>query len=75
MKGQKDRVDVLSILMSGKINWKNYYDSLKNYSIEYYAKELKRIIIESKKEFSYFGIENLREIKLIKRKLLHELQS
>lgn len=74
LKGQKDRVDILSILMNTKINWKNYYRIIKEQNIEHYAKQLKKIIIEAKKEFSYFDIENLRQIKLIKRKLLREIQ-
>lgn len=74
LKGQKDRVDILSILMNTKINWKNYYRIIKEQNIEHYAKQLKKIIIEAKKEFSYFDIENLRQIKLIKRKLLREMQ-
>lgn len=74
LKGQKDRVDILSILMNTKMNWKNYYRIIKEQNIEHYAKQLKKIIIEAKKEFSYFDIENLRQIKLIKRKLLREIQ-
>lgn len=74
LKGQKDRVDILSILMNTEMNWKNYYRIIKEQNIEHYAKQLKKIIIEAKKEFSYFDIENLRQIKLIKRKLLREIQ-
>lgn len=74
LKGQKDRVDILSILMNTKMNWENYYRIIKEQNIEHYAKQLKKIIIEAKKEFSYFDIENLRQIKLIKRKLLREIQ-
>ncbi len=73
VKGQKDRVDILCLAKSGKVNWKNYRKLLKKFKHEEYEKELKEILRSARIEFEYLGIRNLREIKKIKEKILREM--
>ena len=69
-KGQKDRVDILNILMKSRPDMKKYKKLLEKYNLQEYSKRLKKIIITAKKEFEYLGIANPREIKLQKKKLI-----
>ncbi|MCD6216014.1 MAG: hypothetical protein J7J92_02995 [Candidatus Aenigmarchaeota archaeon] len=72
VKGQKDRVDILNILLKGNIDMKKYFFLVKKYNLEDYVKRLQTIIRTSKIEFEYLGILNPRTIKLIKKKLMKD---
>lgn len=74
VKGQKDRVDILSLLIKADLDFKYYNSISKEFNLEDYPKRLKKIVALSKKEFEYLGIINLREIKKIKQKILGELR-
>jgi hypothetical protein len=69
VKGQKDRVDILSLLMKG-VDLDGYRKLLKKFAIENYFKHLKKLIAAADKEFEYLGITNPREKKKIKQKIL-----
>ncbi len=73
VKGQKDRVDILNILINSGIDSKKYNSLVKNYRLKDYPKKLKNIIKTAKKEFEYLGIKNPRKIKLIKKDLLSKI--
>lgn len=73
VKGQKDRTDILSLLINGKINFKTYKETLEKFKIENYLKHLKQVVNLANKEFEYLGIINPREIKKIKQKILSEI--
>lgn len=73
VKGQKDRVDILCLAKSGKINWKNYMKFIEKFRLEEYEERLKEIIMSAKIEFEYLGIRNLREVKKIKERILKEI--
>ena len=75
VKGQKDRVDILCLAKSGKIDWKKYKNLIKRFGLEIYEKRLKKIIKTAKTEFEYLGITNPREIKKIKEKILKKISS
>ena len=75
VKGQKDRVDILCLAKSGKIDWKNYKNLLERFKLEEYEKRLKEIVSSAKIEFEYLGIINLREMKKLKEKILKEIRS
>lgn len=70
VKGQKDRVDILSLLISKKLDFKFYEDILEKFKIKDYSKHLKTVIKTANKEFLYLGIKNPREIKKIKSNIL-----
>jgi hypothetical protein len=75
VKGQKDRVDILCLAKSGKVNWKNYKRFLKRFKLEEYENELREIISSARIEFEYLGIRNLREVRKIKEGILKEMMT
>jgi len=73
VKGQKDRVDILSLLLKSGMSMESYKELLKKHGLSRYQERLKTIVRESKKEFSYMGIADLRKIRLIRENLLRQL--
>ena len=73
VKGQKDRVDILNILLNVDIDLKKYFDLTKEHNLNDYPKRLKTIVQNAKKEFEYLGIVNPRQIKLIKKRIISKL--
>jgi hypothetical protein len=73
IKGQKDRVDILSLLVSEAIDFKDYKRLLEKYNIVFFEKELKGIIKLAKEEFSYLNITNPRKIKQLKEEWMRQL--
>jgi len=75
IKGLKDRVDILNILINSKVDFKKYHELIEKYKLEDYPKRLESIIKTAKKEFDYLGMKNLRKIRLMKKRLLIDLRS
>ena len=75
VKGQKDRVDILNILIKGNADMKTYFLLVRKYGLEAYMRRLETIIRTSITEFEYLAITNPREIKLIKKKLIEDFTS
>ncbi|MEM2088715.1 MAG: hypothetical protein QXF52_08645 [Thermoproteota archaeon] len=73
VKGQKDRVDIICLAKSGKVNWKHYRQLVKKFGVEEYEKRLLEIVRSAKVEFEYLGIKNLREIRKMKDRILKEI--
>lgn len=71
VKGQKDRVDILNLLMKLDINWDKYKEFLEIYNLQEYRKELFHII-KTFDMLEYIGM-NPREYKVWKRKALEYL--
>jgi hypothetical protein len=74
IKGQKDRVDVLSLLLSKVVDFDEYRQLLKKHDIVFFEKELIRVIKVAREEFSYLNILNPRKIKQLKEEWIHYLQ-
>lgn len=74
VKGQKDRTDILNILINGNVDFKKYKKIRLRYHLENYKERLIEIVREAEKEFSYLGIEDLRERKLIKEETIERLE-
>ena len=72
IKAQKDRVDILSLLLE-EIDITEYRKLIKKYKLEKYFERLRKIINESNEEWVYLGYNNPREIKKQKQKLLRKL--
>jgi hypothetical protein len=66
IKGQKDRVDILSLLISHTVNFEKYNHLIDQYNIPHFRDELKKTITTAKEEFTYLDITNPREIKKLK---------
>ncbi|MBS7611211.1 hypothetical protein KEJ27_03210 [Candidatus Bathyarchaeota archaeon] len=74
VKGQKDRVDIICLAISGKIDWKYYKQLVEKFGLREYESELEKIVRMARVEFEYLGLTNLREIKKMKEKILKELK-
>ncbi len=72
IKGMKDRIDILSLLIFTGVDFSLYHELLKKYGKEEFLGRLKKII-SSFSELKYFGL-NPREYKLKKRELLGRLR-
>lgn len=72
VKGEKDRIDIMTLLFSADVDLKLYDDLLKKYKLENYFSELKKIII-SFKDYNYLDL-NPREFKLRKNKILKKFK-
>jgi hypothetical protein len=75
IKGQKDRVDIICLLKSDLIDWNFYKKMIERYGLKDYPKRLESIIRQSKDEFEYLGIKDLREVKKIKERILKQMKS
>jgi hypothetical protein len=75
VKGQKDRVDIICLAKSGKIDWNRYGQLLRKFGVEEYGKRLEEIVRSAGVEFEYLGVKNLREVRKVKNKILREIAS
>jgi len=71
VKGIKDRIDILSILIFTGVNFSLYHELLRKYEKEEFLGRLRKIISYFS-ELKYFGL-NPREYKLKKKELLKKL--
>ena len=74
VKGQKDRADILNLLVNSDLNLEKYGDLLAEYGLEDYRERLLKIIRNAQKEFEYLGIENPGEVKRLKNEIAEELR-
>lgn len=71
-KGEKDRLDILSLLFLCDVNYKKYLDLLKKYSKEEYRKRLQSLV-KGFQDGSYFNL-TPRQLKLKKQEILKKIQ-
>ena len=70
IKGMKDEIDIITLLISVDINWKKYKELLRNYHKEYFEKELVKTIKGfNNKNTDYLGI-SFQEFTNWKKKIL-----
>ncbi len=72
VKGEKDRLDAMALLVYSPVNSKKYYALLKANKLEHYYERLK-VIIASFKDIEYLGL-NPREFKLKKQEILERMK-
>ncbi len=70
-KGEKDRIDIISLLTSANIDFEKYRNLIKKYSLEEYRERLKKIVKEFK-EIKYLDM-TPREYKKKKEELLKKI--
>ncbi|MBS3141733.1 hypothetical protein J4405_06350 [Candidatus Woesearchaeota archaeon] len=71
VKGEKDRIDIISLLFS-EIDFDNYCKILKKYKLESFFDELKKVLVNFK-DYNALNL-NPREFKIKKNKILEELK-
>lgn len=72
VKGAKDRIDVMSLLIYSPVDFRKYSVLLKSNKLEHYYERLK-VIVNSFKDIEYIGL-NPREFKLKKQEILERLK-
>lgn len=72
VKGEKDRIDVVSLIVYSPVDFRKYFALLKSNRLENYSQRLKEIIV-SFKDIEYIGL-NPREFKLKKQDILEKLK-
>ena len=73
IKGQKDRVDILSLLLSKTIDFDEYKQLLEKHNLLDFKDELRRTIKLAKEEFLYLNITNPRQIKQFKEEWVKQI--
>ncbi len=71
VKGQKDRIDIVTLLCYAELNFDKYLGLLKRYKLEYFFRRLKEII-KTFKDIKHLNL-NDKEYSRIKNKILKEL--
>ena len=72
VKGEKDRIDIITILFFSDVNFKEYFSLLEKYNLKKFGVRL-RSIINNFKEYTYLNL-NPRELKLKKKEILDMLK-
>lgn len=72
VKGEKDRVDIITLLFYANINFKKYFELLKAYKLEHFYERLKNVV-SNFKEIKYLNM-NPREFKLKKQEITRKLK-
>lgn len=72
VKGTKDQIDIMALLLYADMNFKLYFDLLKKYRLENYFARLKSII-NNFSEYDYLEL-NPRQFKMKKSELLKKLR-
>ena len=73
VKGGKDVLDILSLLVSGSVDFKKYGELLGKYRLEEYRQELKSLLLRSAEELSTF-YKNPAEVKRKRRGWIEGLE-
>ena len=74
IKGQKDRADILNLLVNADIDFAVYAGFAERFGLAHYPKRLREIVAGARKEFEYLG-KNPREAKLLRNGILNKLKS
>jgi hypothetical protein len=69
VKGLKDRIDILALLIYSEIDFNTYLSLVKKYSLSSYRERLKNLVETADREFKELGITNPRQIKLLRKKI------
>ena len=72
VKGEKDRIDIMTLLFYADIDFNGYFKLLKKYKLEHFYERLKKIVINFK-EIKYLNL-NPRQFKLKKTEIIEKLK-
>src|SRR3989344_5022962 len=71
IKGQKDRIDILTLLCFTEIDFKKYFETLKRNDILFFRQRLKEIV-NSFRDVEHLGM-NVKDYAKIKKELLNKI--
>jgi hypothetical protein len=69
VKGLKDRIDILALLIYSEIDFNTYLSLVNKYSLYSYRERLKNLVETADREFKELGITNPRQIRLLRKKI------
>jgi len=69
VKGLKDRIDILALLIYSEIDFNTYLSLVNKYSLSSYRERLKNLVETADREFKELGITNPRQIRLLRKKI------
>jgi hypothetical protein len=69
VKGLKDRIDILALLIYSEIDFNTYLSLVNKYSLSSYRERLKNLVETADREFKELGITNPRRIRLLRKKI------
>ncbi len=69
VKGLKDRIDILALLIYSEIDFNTYLSLVKKYSLSSYRERLKNLVETADREFKELGITNPQQIRLLRKKI------
>jgi hypothetical protein len=69
VKGLKDRIDILALLIYSEIDFNTYLSLVNKYSLSSYRERLKNLVETADREFKELGITNPRQIRLFRKKI------
>ncbi|MDI9643807.1 MAG: hypothetical protein QFX35_01160 [Candidatus Verstraetearchaeota archaeon] len=72
-KGEKDRIDILSLLVSGAVKLSEFVAICRQNSLDGYVDLLERVVLRGQAEYATLGLSDLRKVKLFKEKFAKEL--
>ena len=72
VKGEKDRIDIITLMFYSDMNFKEYFNLIKRYKLNDYYPRLRKII-NNFKEIKYLNL-NPKEFKLRKNKIIEKLK-
>jgi hypothetical protein len=72
VKGEKDRIDIMTLLFYSSVNFKEYFKLLKKHNLDHFYKRLKNII-SNFREIEYLNMAP-REFKLKKKEIMDKLK-
>ncbi len=70
VKGLKDRIDILALLIYSEIDFNAYLSLVNKYSLSSYRERLKNLVETADREFKELGLTNPRQIRQLRKKLL-----
>ena len=73
VKGEKDRIDIATLLFNVEIDFKEYFNLLKKYKIEHFYERLKKIILNFK-DIKYVEM-SPRELKIKKKEIMEKMRT
>jgi len=74
IKGRKDRLDILALILNVELDWGNYTSLVSSYGLVEYARRLYKLVESTDDELKILGMRDLRKIKKLKRSILERLR-
>ncbi len=75
LKGRKDCVDILALLVREAVSIKDYLKLVKKHGLEDYRRRLIEIVSKSTVEYQYLGVTRPGDIKKLKNRIIEQLKS